>query len=715
MSQEAILQEISGLLRSQGARLDFLVGRTNADTRSFNAQLSSSSNNLSRFSSGTNSAIGSIVDFGMAAASGHARLQDFYSAFNSVPILNWLSGPAAGLMEYGSQLLYSYRDLTRSGAGFGGSLKDMMVSVAESRLSMEQYNAMVRINAETFASAPGGIDQGINTFVKAQQTLMGSDSPLRRELLALGYTAEDTAVFLGDIMRRQGNMSVRGALDANQLSEATAAYARELDMVSKITGKRKEQIAEELRKSTEDAFFKRAQMGMDQTQRMLSDKFMAQATMLGPDMVQLMQLVMSGADPVGTPEYQRMMVQTEGAAQEMLNVARSAMQNRDANASLLPSMVKASTAYGNLADQVGFTTIATMKSRGDSLLYNQEMLNFANRVKHLTDQGMSEDRAAAQITEEARAAQARQLAEGKNQAAELANAEASIRDFGQQLTILTSNILPDLIGGLANFSTKVLGAVSGTIKDSQEAAQKMAGTVKTELVNFGEAVKTGNVEGMIKSGNKINKDFENLYSTMTTSLLKNVGGGATTGGTTTTTTPNRPGGAPAPPGTPAPPGAPAAPAASNEPPSIYTEVVRKLWAATKQEMVDGASSTMGAVKDSFTNNINGLFNTINSSVRERIGLPPAGRADGGATTPGSYLVGERGPEVLNLGTPGDVISNDNLTKMLASTSNQNGMKESIDQLNTTNSQMLAAIRELVQINDRTLTATRGLNGNLFAA
>ena len=123
---------------------------------------------------------------------------------------------------------------------------------------------------------------------------------------------------------------------------------------------------------------------------------------------------------------------------------------------------------------------------------------------------------------------------------------------------------------------------------------------------------------------------------------------------------------------------------------------------------------MGAVKDSFTTNINGVFNTINSSIRDRIGLTP-GRADGGATTPGSYVVGERGPEILNLGTTGDVISNDNLTKMLASTSNQNGMKESIDQLNTTNSQMLAAIRELVQINDRTLTATRGLNGNLFAA
>jgi len=94
---------------------------------------------------------------------------------------------------------------------------------------------------------------------------------------------------------------------------------------------------------------------------------------------------------------------------------------------------------------------------------------------------------------------------------------------------------------------------------------------------------------------------------------------------------------------------------------------------------------------------------------------PKGKAEGGETTPGSYLVGEEGPELVNLGTRGDVINNDNLTAMVASMTNQNGMKESIDQLNNTNSQMLSAIRDLIDISKRTLTATKGLNGNLFAA
>ena len=698
MSQEALLQEILGELRGQGARLNFLENRMNVDTRSFNTGLNNSSSSLSRFRSSTDSVLGPILDFGLAAASGRAKLQDFYSAFNTVPIAKFLSGPAAGLMEYGNQLLYSYRDLTRSGAGFSGSLTDMMQVVAKSRLDIEQFNAMVRINAETFASAPGGINRGVATFVDAQDKLMGKESKLRDSLLALGYTSDDTAVFLGDIMRRQGNMSVRGALDADQLSKATYAYAMEIDNVSKLTGKRKEQIAEEIRKSSEDALFKRAQMGMDETQKMLSNKFMAQATMLGPEMASLMAHTMSGADPVAHPEYQKMMVQTQGAGQAMLDLARSALQNRDANADLLPTMIRMGRANDEIIENVGATALQFMRAQGNATIFNENLMNFNTRMRHYTEQGLSDDEAAKRANAELAEARGKQLDKEKNQAGALAVAEANIKDFGQQLVILTSNILPDLIGGLANLSTKLLGSAADTIKESQPTAKKFFDEIKA-------AVKSGNIAEVEKLYNNLKTKFGETVTeaiakaagaSTSTNRTNPPGAGSATGsaGATTTT------------GTPATP---------NEPPSIFESMARtaarEVWTLTRDEMVRGANSTMGAVKDSFTTGVNGLFD----SVRDRIGLPLPGRAAGGATTPGSYLVGEQGPEVLNLGTRGDVINNDNLTAMVSSMSNQNGVKESIDQLNTTNGQMLAAIRELVQVNQRTLTATRDLNGNLFAA
>jgi hypothetical protein len=718
MSQEAILQEISDQLRSQGARLNFLEGRRTTDTKTFNTQLDNSSSSLYRFGIGANSVTGSVIGFGEAAASGRARLQDFYSTFSNVPILKTLTGPASGLMEYGNRLLNSYRDLTRSGAGFGGSLKDMMVAAAESRLGLENFNAMVRINAETFASAPGGIEKGVSTFVDAQKKLMGEGSDLRKDLLALGYTAEDTGVFLGDIIRRQGNMSVKGALDADQLAKATASYAMELDTVSKLTGKRKEQIADEIRKATEDAFFKRAQMGMDQTQKMLSDRFMAQANMLGPEMTQLMQLVMSGADPVGTPEYQRMMIQTQGAGDEILKLARSAMQSRDANATLLPSIIKSAASYGNLADQVGFTTIATMKSRGDTMLYNQEMLNFANRVKHLTDQGISEDQAAAKITEEARAVQAKQLTEGKNQAAELANAEASIRDFGVQLTIVTSNILPNLIGGLAALTTKVIGSGSGLIKEQQPNIEKFFNTIKADIDKVSSAAGTGNIQiitdtikqtalnrskdiasagidGLLSGFSGIAPEVKEQFKQR---LLNWIGLNTPTSERISAAT------------------SPVVPPTNNLGSEGRTTATSPAVPPTNDlgifydRVKDSVSS---AVKEGFI----GVIRAIDPLSAELLkgAVNPAPRARGGFVDPGSYLVGEEGPEVLNLGARGDVINNDNLTAMISALSVQNDMGESIDQLNNTNSQMLSAIRDLIDISKRNLTATKGLNGNLFAA
>jgi len=695
MSQDAILNDLLGELRNQNARLNFLERRQTTDTRDFNAQLNNSSSSLSRFRNNSDSFTGALIDFGQTAATGRARLQDFFSTFNSVPILGAITRPAAELMGYGEQLLNSYRDLTRSGAGFGGSLKDMMVAAAESRLGLENFNAMVRINASTFASAPGGIEKGISTFVEAQKKLMGEDSPLRRELLALGYTAEDTAVFLGDVMRRQGNMSVKNALDADQLTKATASYAMELDTVSKLTGKRKEQIADEIRKATEDAFFKRAQMGMDQTQKMLSDRFMAQATMLGPDMMQLMQLVLSGADPVGTPEYQRMMVQTQGAGQEMLNFARAAMEGRDANASLLPNIIKSATAYGNLADQVGFTTIATMKSRGDSMIYNQEMLNFANRIQHLTKAGMTEDQAAAKIMEEVEAARKKQLDKEKTQAAELANAEAGIRDFGAQLTIVTSNIFPDFIGALAALTAKITGGGSKIIETQQPNIKKFFDKIREDMEAVGSAVATGNMDtitstirvraqeqgraviGALLDGANLTPELRERWRQR---LLDMLGLNAPVTGTT-------------PPAT-----TPAAPPTNDF--EIYYNRIR-----------DSVSS---AVTDGFIGVVRMFDPLIADTLRGGVATP-APRAMGGLVDAGSYLVGERGPEIVNLATSGDVINNDNLTRLLQNTSNQDELTESIDQLNSTNGQMLAAIQELVRVSQRTLTATRGLNGNLFAA
>jgi hypothetical protein len=116
------------------------------------------------------------------------------------------------------------------------------------------------------------------------------------------------------------------------------------------------------------------------------------------------------------------------------------------------------------------------------------------------------------------------------------------------------------------------------------------------------------------------------------------------------------------------------------------------------------------------------INDLKSAQKEFGVTPPAKevnprdrRAGGGFVSPGRYLVGEKGPEVLNIGSSGDVISNENLSRLFASVGQQNNLAAALNQLNSTNREILAAMRATAENTRRTHDATRLLNGNLFLA
>jgi hypothetical protein len=93
--------------------------------------------------------------------------------------------------------------------------------------------------------------------------------------------------------------------------------------------------------------------------------------------------------------------------------------------------------------------------------------------------------------------------------------------------------------------------------------------------------------------------------------------------------------------------------------------------------------------------------------------PQERRASGGLVNPGSYLVGEQGPEVINTDMSGDVISNDNLTALLKN-NNNNNVVAALERLNNTQLQLLAAMHLNNNITDKQVKATVALGNDLFA-
>jgi hypothetical protein len=105
----------------------------------------------------------------------------------------------------------------------------------------------------------------------------------------------------------------------------------------------------------------------------------------------------------------------------------------------------------------------------------------------------------------------------------------------------------------------------------------------------------------------------------------------------------------------------------------------------------------------------------NSSVAP---TAPEGKASGGPIKPGTYLVGEKGPELISTGSSGDVITNENITALLQrleKVGQGNISATSIETLNTTMREVLKYVKETADYTKRTVDATRSLNGNLFPA
>ena len=98
---------------------------------------------------------------------------------------------------------------------------------------------------------------------------------------------------------------------------------------------------------------------------------------------------------------------------------------------------------------------------------------------------------------------------------------------------------------------------------------------------------------------------------------------------------------------------------------------------------------------------------------KELGNMPTPRANGGSLNPGSYLVGERGPEVMNVGASGDFTSNDNLGAALNRLANEKPTSTALEELNNTMKQLLSYSASTSENTRRTIGAIAKISGDMM--
>jgi len=403
---------------------------------------------------------GNLVNFSKKAASGAAKLSDFYDAFKDLPLmLGTVSSVFATIIRYAEDLLTSYRAMTKNGASFSGSLMEMAGTATRARLFIDEFVKVVKANSDIFATLTGNVDSGIKRFAEYSNIMLDPKGPYAKRMMALGYTAEESAGQLGLFIQMQGTMNKKGLENSRQVAEGATKFAEEIDLYVKLSGKERAEVEKSLK---EKAFDKQWQYML----RNMRPEQVAEANLA------LLQAFEAGGK--GMEDNVKMSIMTGGRVQQAYTDAGKtfAVMQGETGQRAVDAYSK-TVLDGTLSEKQRldlrresdrqlavntqelverFGDTATILGANGSKYFSAETMGYANALRNQKTQK--------QITEENEAALRRQRQQGVGDAKALAQAEQNIRDFGLIIRNLTNTIIGPFLGPLVKFGETITGLVA---------------------------------------------------------------------------------------------------------------------------------------------------------------------------------------------------------------------------------------------------------------
>jgi len=155
-------------------------------------------------------------------------------------VIKGVFGPVAGAVDQTHQ---AFLEASSVGANFGGNMRDLLKSSGEAGLSLSEYTGIIKNNSESLMLLGGSVDEGAKRLAKLGKDIR--NTPLAADLARLGFSTADINEGFADyskMLARNGRL--QGKTDADLIA-GTHAYMKNLDAVSKLTGKSKESLQAE--------------------------------------------------------------------------------------------------------------------------------------------------------------------------------------------------------------------------------------------------------------------------------------------------------------------------------------------------------------------------------------------------------------------------------------------------------------------------------------
>ena len=141
-------------------------------------------------------------------------------------------------------------ELSKRGQNFSNDLVGMNTAAANSRVGLNDFAGVIADNSKGLAGLGGSVTRGAEAFGKLSKDFF--DSRMGNELQQIGYSAKDLNQVLAIQASTQRTTIGQDATSRKKSFEAAADLAKEMDLISKLTGKNREEQMEEAKKRAAD-------------------------------------------------------------------------------------------------------------------------------------------------------------------------------------------------------------------------------------------------------------------------------------------------------------------------------------------------------------------------------------------------------------------------------------------------------------------------------
>ena len=424
-----------------------------------------------------------------------------------------------GLSQFAEASLAEYQQLTNVGATFGKEIKDVKVSAAELGLSVEEMTGFLKKNSESLRAFGGTTDLAMARFKAVSSTILDS-AELGTKLRQLGFTTAD----INENLALYGELSDANSRTDRQSVEAQAVAAKnlmvELDGLSKLTGKQRDQLADEMKERRRQGDVNAFLTGKTaEEQTAFTNKLVELQNTLGKDAADaFVDIALRGAP---TTEATRGAVLAMGQGADDLYAAAQQFNAGDISSfqDSLQAATGAAIDYQNTeqfrqtAMLGGMSNISGAFADASAAGYD-----YKNAVDSVRDGTMTSEEAREQLDEQIRQEQARQT----EQVTGIFDETIKIQE---NLRTLTTSVMETTIPHIENVAVAALQKITEVMPSADQIAQELSGGINN-LFNAAEFLDTssevmrqghGDILGqLVQNGQSATADAEALGSTVDT-------------------------------------------------------------------------------------------------------------------------------------------------------------------------------------------------------